>query len=221
MTTETFVFEYTAGADIYFRLFNAAGQVFDFSDNTFKALSAATTPYFVATEKADMGGTTQSGYVANIDLADVHNTGAVGRFVLKAYDNDTPADTDDPISDPLPITVQFGELGEGELLCQFELNVKSTEGLAAQLSVWLERNGKKIDIDTVDPSCSCSVTVREHGSGANLFTAAGVVGDLQNDRFEFEQATPGFTDDRQYDVTVSITENGNTHSTTHSSVVIG
>ena len=43
MTTERFSFTGVAGTDHYLGIFNAAGQVFDWSDNTFKALASATT----------------------------------------------------------------------------------------------------------------------------------------------------------------------------------
>lgn len=221
MASETFAFEYTSSANIYFRLFNMAGQVFDFADNTFKALAGATTPYVAATERADMAGTGRSGYTAAVNLTNVNKTGAATRYVLKAYNNVTPADADNPVSGALDITVQFGKLGEREVVAQAQLNVKSTAGSTAQLAVWLEHGGQKVDIDTVDAACTASVVVREHGSGSNLFTKAFVAADLKNDAFEAEQASPNFTDDREYQVQASVTENGNTHTTHHAFVVIG
>lgn len=221
MASETFSFEHTAAANIYFRIFNMSGQVFDFNDNTFKSLAAATTPYVTATEKADMGGTGRSGYVATINLTNVNNTGAANRYELKAYDNAAPADGDNPVSDALPFTVKFGKLGERPWAVQFEVNVKSTAGSTAQLSVWLEYDGEKIDIDTVDATCSGNISMREHGAGADLFSKALAVGDLTLDVFQVEQASPNFVDDREYNCVVSVTENGTTHTTEHSAVVVG
>jgi len=229
MSSITLFVEHTAGADIYFRVFNASGQVLDFTDNTFKALSGATTPYVEADERADMAGTGRSGYTASLNLANV-NKSAAAQFVIKAYDNSSPADADNPIAPaatnetilPAPhLWVEFGELGRGEILVQVEVNVKSTAGSTAQVALWLERDGKKLDIDDIDATCTASVTVREHGSASNLFTLNFTAGDIQGDRFEKEQSSPGFTDDRQYEVAASITENSNTHSTTHSAVIIG
>ncbi len=229
MATITLFVEHTASANIYFRVFNSSGQVLDFTDNTFKALSGATTPYVEADERADMAGTGRSGYTADINLANVNNS-AAAQFVVKAYDNETPADTDNPIAPastnetilPAPhFWVEFGEYGRGEILVQAEINVKSTAGSTAQVAVWLERNGVKLDIDTIDASCTASVTLREHGSASNLFTLNFTNSDIQGDRFEKEQSSPAFTDDRQYEMACSITENSNTHSTSHGTVVIG
>lgn len=308
MTTETFSSpEYTASATVFFRLFNSSGQAFDFSDNTFKSLASCTTPYVAATERSDMGGTGKSHYQAGINLANVNDTGAIGRYSLIAYEQagGSPADSDAAISSALSLTVQFGDLGEREIVCQAEISVKSTSGLACQVSAWLEFGGERIGIstnggtvftaatsdtitsaghglsngdvlilttsdtlpaglstgtpyyvinkttDTFEVSTesggsavditdtgtgthkwhnpTATVTLREHGSGVSLFskslTAADLVqttgGTLVSDVFEGEQSTPNFTDDRQYLVTVSITENGNTHSTTHNRPVIG
>lgn len=229
MATITLFVEHTAGADVYFRIFNASGQVLDFADNAFEALSSATTPYVAATERADMAGTGRSGYTAAVDLADVNNS-AAAQFVIKAYDNGTPADADNPLAPaatnetllPAPhIWVEYGELGRGEIVVQAEVNVKSTAGSTAQVAVWLERNGVKLDIDAIDASCTASATLREHGSASNLFALNMTDSDIQGDRFEAEQSSPAFVDDRQYEIVATITENSNTHTTTHALVVIG
>ena len=102
-----------------------------------------------------------------------------------------------------------------------DLSVKSTEGLVAQLMVWVTVAGRLVPVASLDASASCSVVVSEHDSGATLFTAAGVAGDLHSSRFEYEQASPGFTDDRQYSAVASVTLNSQTFSTTHNNIVIG
>lgn len=308
MSTETILSpEYTESANIYARLFNAAGQVFDFSDNTFKAIGSATTGYVVASELTAMGGTGKSCYAVSINFGNVNNTGAISRYTLKFYERagGAPAATDAAISGELSLTVQFGELGEREVVAQVELSVKSTEGVACQIMTWLEHGGERIDVgtnggtvftaatsdtitsaghglsdgdvlllttsntlpaglstgtpyfvrdsatDTFKVSLTsggaavditdtgtgthkwhnptCTVTVREHGSAVNLFskdmTAEDLVqtngGTLLSHTFEAEQNTPNFNDDRQYAVTVAITENGNTHTTTHNRAIIG
>lgn len=308
MTTETIISpQYTESVNIYARIFNAAGLVFDFADNTFKAIGSATTGYVVASELTAMGGTGKSCYSVSVNLANVNNTGAIGRYTLKFYERAgaSPADTDAAISGELSLTVRFGSLGEKEVLAQAEISVKSTEGVACQITAWLEHGGEKIDVGTLGGTVftaaitntitsaghglsdgdvlllttsntlpaglstatpyfvinsatdtfelsltsggaavditdtgtgthkwhnpTCTVTLREHGSAVNLFsksmTAEDLVqttgGTLLSHTFEAEQNTPNFNDDRQYILTVSITENGNTHSTTHNRPVIG
>ena len=305
MTTEVFTSpEYTASATVFFRLFNSTGQAFDFDDNTFKALASCTTPYVAATERADMGGTGKSCYQASVNLANVNDTGAIGRYTLRAYEQagGSPADSDAAISGGLALTVQFGELGEREIVAQAEISVKSTAGSTCQVSAWLEWGGEKVGIstnggtaftaavsDTITSSGhnlsngdvlilttsntlpaglstgtpyyvinkttntfelsatsggaaiditdtgtgthkwhnpTATVTIREHGSGSNLFSTSLDAADLVNsstvtDIFEDEQASPSFTDDRQYSMIVAITENGITHTSQHNRVVIG
>lgn len=220
MATETFSTEYDASANLYLRLFDETGQVFDFNDNTFKALASATTPYAAATERADMAGTGRSGYTVAVNLANVWGAGNPKRLVAKFYDNAAPADADAPVSEPLGLTVQFGQLGEGHLVCHAEVAVKSTAGSTAQLSVWLERNGQTVDIDGADASASATLTLTEH-DGLELFSKSFVAADINDDVFEAEQATPSFTDDRIYRAKIEITENGNTWTTHAAIAVIG
>lgn len=69
---------------------------------------------------------------------------------------------------------------------------------------------------------TATVTLREHGSASNLFATSMTAADLSaSGRFEKEQSSPGFTDDRQYEMTVVVTENGVTHTSRHARVVFG
>ena len=223
MASEDFTHRNTASRNVYFRLFETStGNVFDFNDNTFKALAGATTPSVAATERGDMDGTGYSVYVANINLSNVHNEGVAKYIIAKAYDNAAPADADISISDDIGIYVQFGELKKKTVVAVGSVSVKSTAGTTAQVRCWLERDGKKVKgLSTIDAAISAIVVVREHGSGSNLFSKALVVGDLQNDTFEAEQASPGFVDDRMYDIESTITENTNPHDGSDTIVVIG
>ena len=84
-------------------------------------------------------------------------------------------------------------------------------------------------IDIVDPSTgthkfhisTATVTLREHGSGTNLFAKAMTLDDVNGDVFEAVQTTPSFVDDRQYDVISSITIEGVTFTSEDNRVVIG
>lgn len=218
MATETFHAQHTAGADVYFRIFDVSGQVFDFNDNTFKALASATTPYVTATERTGMGGSAKSGYTAAVDLANVNNTGSATRIVVKAYDNATPADTDDPITAVAPqyFTVQFGKLGERTIVCRCEAAMTSSAGSEIRFLAWLEHGGEKITL----AAGTCTITVREHGAGAALFTDINAT-PIASGLFESSQSSPGFTDDRVYEVDCQIVENGNTHITVGALAVFG
>lgn len=225
MTTITLVSPVLADSlNIYFRLFDNTGQAFDFNDNTFKSLSTATTPYVTATERADMDGTSFSHYTATVNLANV-NYDASMEIYWKTYDNVAPADTDVAVSAISSMWVTFGEITNAKpnLVVYSTVNVKSTAGSTAQVKCWLELDGTKIDLITADAAVTGTVAVREHGSASNLFSKALVVGDIPTGAkvLEAEQASPGFTDDRAYQVTGSIVINGTTYSSDDGILVIG
>ena len=233
MTAQNFaLLNHTAGmgTEPYIRIFNSAGDVLDFADNTFKAtLAAATTPYKKSVEMVEMGGATKSSYIVTVDPADFWNREG-GWFFVLWFANTVPANTDEaiaPVADGPAVApelaqwFEWGEMGKGEILVQCEMNVKSTSGVAAQLAIWLERNGKKLDIDAADAAVTGSAVVREHEAGSPLFTTSYTITDVVGDRLEKTQATPGFTDDRSYEIDASIVINGVTYETTHSRVVFG
>ena len=85
MTTERFSFTGTAGTNHYLAIFNAAGQVFDWLDSTFKALSSATTKATVGTEQADLGGTSKSAYIKDVDLSLLNSTSTPAKFRCDWY----------------------------------------------------------------------------------------------------------------------------------------
>jgi hypothetical protein len=196
-----------------------AGLVLDFADNTFKTLASATTPYQTATAAASGSG--KSLYHTTLDLDEVNPDAVDRRYQIQWYNNAAPAVADVPLAVVPPLRVIAGRADPREIVVQVELGVKSTAGLAAQLSAWLEIDGQRIAVDDLDASATCSILVREHGAGSPLFTATGDVSDVTNHVFEIEQASPGFTDDRLYEVTASITVDGTTWSTTHCRGVIG
>lgn len=217
--------ESTAGGSLYIRVLgltgSEAGKVLDFSDNTFKALASCTTPYQTATERTAFAGTGRSGYTTDLDLSEVNAEAVERAYLVKWYNNGSPADADTAIAETDVFIVANSREGVRGWTVQCELGVKSTAGSTAQLSVWLEHGGERVDLDGIDATPTMSTLVREHGAGSPLFTATGDAGDLTNDVFEVEQSSPGFTDDRLYEVTASITVNGTTYSTTRTIAVIG
>ncbi len=231
MSTQTFCLpDQAAGSSRYFRIFDSAGLVFDFNDNTFKAIASATTPYVLATERTAMGGTGKSSFTADVDLANVWNKPG-SQFFLFAYAGGTPADGDAAISPtasesiilPSPSPwIEFGEFGRGEIIAEVEANVKSTAGTTAQLALWLARNGKKIPIATIDPVATGNITYREHGATSPLLINQNVTNaNFVTERFEVEVSNPNFVNDRQYEAVGSITILGTTFQSHRSDVVFG
>lgn len=211
MSTKTVYAQAETGADLYLRVFNEAGEWLDFDDDTFKAWASATTPYLAMTEDALLGGTTRTNYAATIDLATLNATPEPQRFYLQCCDNATPALADDPVTETIEVVVQAGEVaGSDQIVCMVDGCFTSTAGTVMNLLAWLEKNGQKVTLTEGE----CTVAVREHGAGSDLFSvtdaapnAAGI--------FELTQNSPGFTDDQEYLVTVTITVDSVVYTTTH------
>ena len=225
MATKNLSHHTSGGGNYYIRVFALsgadAGKVLDFSDDTFKSLASATTPYLAATERADMGGFGQSAYTIGLDLAKLNPLAVEKEFVVHWYEGSSPADAAPAQAIGEPFVVALAKEGRREWIVQQEINVKSTEGLASQLHVWLEHGGELVDIDGVEATPTMSTSVRMHGAGSALFVVTGDVGDVTDDIFEVEQELPGFTDDRLYAIVASITVNGVTYSSTHVRGCIG
>jgi hypothetical protein len=200
MPNRVYTVNHTSGANVYFRVFNGSGQVFDFDDDTFKALGSATTPYIAATEQADADGTGRSDYAATINTSDLYSGASVADFRIKAYDNATPAAGD----------VAFGGFGfslpDADLQlyrCRAEGAFTSSAGTEIRIEAWLERNGQTVILT----SGTCAITIRETGAGSDLLSLSDSAPNSLG-RFEITQINPGFTDDRLYMARVTITVSG-------------
>lgn len=213
MASTHYKVDYTSGANIYVRLWNDSHQVFDFNDNTFKAIGSATTPQRLCTynssEKLYRTDTA-------INWASVWNNGTPYNVTVLAYNNVTPSSSDTAVTVPNQLQVQFGQVGEQAIVCGCDATFTTTAGTELRLFAWLERGGQLV----VLASGSCSIVVREHGSGIDLFTVADAAPNAAG-VFELTKATPGFTADRVYTALVTITENSTTWTTAHTLPVFG
>lgn len=203
---------YAPSSSVYFRIRNSAGLWFDFDDSTFKAWASATTPYVAGTASALQGGTGEYIYTATIDLDDLNSGPVAETFVVEACDNASPALTDDLIAEAQEIEVQGGNLaGAADVVCMFDGAFTTTAGVALRALAWLEVSGQFSPL----ASGSCSVTIREQGAGADLFSFTAAAVNAEG-AFDLSQSSPGFTDDRVYAATVSITTGGKTYKSRHS-----
>ncbi|NOX55581.1 MAG: hypothetical protein GXP27_14310 [Planctomycetes bacterium] len=218
MATELLRRKDAPGKTIYYAIWNDQNQVFDFSDNTFKSLAAATTPYVVATEQTGGKGG-QSYYDATIDLNQIHKAGSRLQASIEAYEQvgsspnlatDTPLGTE-------PLDIVFGRsvlAGRGRV--DVGLNV-TIDGNDCWFQVWLTCDGELVDLHAADANARCDIQVREQTAGANLFQIddqddpSFALSANREDYFELRKQQAGFTADKNYIVTVTVTENGNTH----------
>jgi hypothetical protein len=75
-------------------------------------------------------------------------------------------------------------------------------------------NLRELNITTLDATATGTLSVREYdaASGATTFTETFAATDLVNGAFEKTHASPGLTANKLYIATITITENGNTHT---------
>lgn len=233
-----------AGNKNDFAVWNRASPplVLDFGGdpvNTFRALGSATAPSLATTEQTVRGGGTESAFTAELDLALLNPGPTVQSFIIAQYRRlGTPsAIATDLELDSGEIRVANGmrvaddtPLGSipGAVLC-FDCSVKSTEGIAAQLTAWLESGSQ---IVALPADATCTVTCREHGAGADVLTFSvnddgdGPSAGSGLTVFEIElnaeeESVSIFTDDRMYIFVVTIVASGVTYSRTFTLPVIG
>jgi len=214
MASYTFAQDYTASKNCYAAIYNAAGDVFDFSDNTFKAIASATTPFATMTEQTSGGGSGQSTYAVTVNLALLNKTLETVRYGITFYERlgGSPA----PLTDTAwlyrtSFSVQAAEIGEDELGVEVATAFTSTAGTTLRGILTITRNGKPLNVYTLDSTATCTVTAREHGAGSDLFTSSAATVSSTGD-FQFSQSSPGYTTDRVYQHTVAVTCAGTTTS---------
>lgn len=206
MATKVFSFDYDAGADLYVRIFgrtgSEVGQVYDANDDTFKALGSATTPYIACTEQTAENGTSYSSYTVSVDLADINATLALKDYVIRAYDNATPAATDVAVGAKQEFSVQASRYGKQDITVSCVGAHTSSAGTETRYLIRLYVDG---DFYVLDDTATGVLTVREQG-GTDLFTSGTLNPETGLGYFEYDKTTPGFTDDRLYEHEIVITE---------------
>ena len=203
--------DHTETKNVYAVVTNAAGNVLDFNDNTFKALGSATTPTVALTEQTGGGGSGKSNYVYSLDLTRINKTLDTSRawitFYERAGGSAAPL-TDTAISFRTPFTTQAGEWGEDALgieFCPVYTTISGTPTMRGIVTVL--RNGKPVDIYALDSTATCTVTAREHGAVADLYASSAATVTTAGD-FNVSQSTPGYTADRAYQHTIVATVSG-------------
>ena len=212
MATETFLKQYTAGANVYFVIRNSAGNYFDLDDNTFKALASCVDPYIEATERILKAGADDSNYVASFDLADLApGLAVVECFVIaiKRVGGAPDLATDLAISQSEPIVAQLGKLGRRSLAAYFSANLRSTAGVKFHCRVKLLADGETVPLHALDPAATCQVDITMHGNLPQFTLDATAMGAV-NTAHEFvaEETDPDFETDEGYGGEVTITAGG-------------
>lgn len=207
MATEVLQTTDAPSNNVYFALWNTSGNVFDFADNTFKALSAPpTTPYVAATENTGQGGVSESGYRASVNLANVNNTAAAAAYIVEAYRRlgGSPAIATDVLLARGEIRVAGGELVTGGssgtgYVVKVGMAVTSTAGDLVKVWAWVELHGQPVTLDG-----TCVFECFEAGTILDQWSLAAV-NENAIGQWEAEVEDPGFADDTKYLLRATIT----------------
>ncbi|QDT26790.1 hypothetical protein Enr10x_21000 [Gimesia panareensis] len=224
MSTETLIRLDDSGKTIYFAIFNASGQVFDFNSGVlaFADLGDAVEPSLAATEYADAGGFGKSQYIASLNLATINNTAALLSCTAIAFEQaggSPDLTTDAPRSQPAPLEIQFGREGQNQISIHCGISTDSTSGSYLEVQAWLESNGAVIPL-SASATCSCQIRqIDAEADGIQITTAN--FGNVNSQYiFVHSKANPSLENDRQYRAKITITEGGTSWSTTVDFVVL-
>jgi hypothetical protein len=214
MANKTITVAHEASQTVWCAIFNAAGQVWDFTAETFKALASAANFSLALTPD----GTETSYYQGTVDLATLNATALPVTYTLVAFEQSGGSpDLADLKLVSSRFSVQLSAEVERIPIVEPVLDV-TVDGSDIELTAWLESDGQLVDLDTFDASATCDVQLREHSAGAVVFQvddaddAAFALSANVANHFEMTKTAvigSGLDDSSCY-LRVTIVENGNT-----------
>lgn len=166
MATEIFTFNHTTGGAL--RFFTPSDdKVLDFSDETFKLIASATTPYIAMTAPgaANLGSGRQLNRLG-FDLARLHRGPIPKKFWVGKYSGTAPATTVNP-TESEEVVVQLGERGAGDLRIETRMSCRTLDGYAVQLMARLMREGRPIN------PLTCGRALFTADASTDVITSAG------------------------------------------------
>jgi hypothetical protein len=214
MANKTITVAHEASQTVWVGIFNAAGQVWDFTAETFKALASAANFSLALTPD----GTETSYYQGTIDLSTLNATANPVTYTVQAFEQ---VGGSAALSDLKLVGEQFIVQFSGEVdripIVEPVLDV-TIDGSDIELTAWLESDGVLVDLDTYGVAATCDVQLREHSAGAVVFQvddaddAAFALSANVANHFEMTKSSviaSGLDDSSCY-LRVTIVENGNT-----------
>ncbi|MES2793205.1 MAG: hypothetical protein V4719_26585 [Planctomycetota bacterium] len=216
MATDLQVISDLAGGNVYYVVWNAARQLLDWSDHTFKSAGSATTKGLVGTESTDGGGAIESAYIASIDLAYLNATPAIAAFWVDAMRRTGGAINlaADLLLDTQQVKVSAGSIvangSPGDIppgyVVKVGMNVTSTAGNFVQVYAAVTFNGQPVTLgedDTCVFDCfEFETELSQFGGGTDP------VGPASSNQFETIVANPNFVDDCEYNLKATVVISG-------------
>lgn len=170
MATSNFTLTYNAGSTVRLAVIRLSdGKVLDFSDNTFKTLASATTPYSNGTELTASGGAGKSGYYVALNLSHLNSTSTPADFLVEWF-TDTALDL--CISETMQITVTSSLLDGAPALTRAELDANSTQ-LSAIKTV-TDHIATGMELDSGNYRFTVAALANAPSGGGGGLDAAGV-----------------------------------------------
>lgn len=197
MTTAKLAFQHNASSNLYVAAFNASGQVFDYSTNTWVAISLPpVNPFLAVTERTGTGGSGYSDYWADVNYSLLNATSTESAIRLKVYErvggsNSLSADTVIGVADVVVA------LGSEVVIAQFTECVLTPTYRAGSDTMYftaqLRINGQPVTPSGAD---NCTIIIRQINplSGSNLFTVGPVTVDA-NGQFTLSKVNPNLNAD--------------------------
>lgn len=225
MANKTITVAHEASQTVWVGIFNAAGQVWDFTAQEFKSLASAANFSLALTPDA----TETSYYQGTVNLSTLNATALPTTYTLQAFEQvgGSPDLADLKLVSAV-FSVQFSAEIDRIPIVEPVLDV-TIDGTDVELTAWLESDGQLVDLDTFGASATCDVQLREHDAGELVFQ----VDDADHADFalsanvanHFEMSATdkidsGLDDSSCY-LRVTIVENGNTWTKDYPCAVFG
>ena len=206
MATDKLLICDVPAGNVYFLVWNAARQILDWSDHTFKAPGSVTTLALAATEDTNGGGVSESAYYASLDLSYLNTTPAIGFFWVDAYRRagGSPSLAADLLLDTAQLKVAGSRIvadgGAGDIppgyVVRVGMNVTSTAGDHVQVYASVQYHGQPVTLGVGD---TCVFDCIEYSTGLSQFSGGTTaVGPAASNQFEKTVDNPNFTDDVEY-----------------------
>jgi len=207
MATESLILEeYDPGVTVYPFVGNAAGQVYDFDDDTWKAAGSVVDPVPGTVTELALPGNDQSRYSVGLDLALINPSLTLTTYWI-FWRRQLGAAVNLAIDEPIAVNshvIRCSRLNPSLTLHHRPNLMQDQSPEVASFWVWLEADGQKLDINELTPTPGIVIDIRKEGAGSDLFQATAASPNAAGE-FYVTYNTPGYGEDtRTFRATINI-----------------